>query len=275
MSGPTKADATPEMATEKQIAYIKDLGGTTRSGLTKRQASHLIDTLRPTASPTRKQLEFLRHIGAQIPETLTREQASALITELDDKPPSKAQLSKIARLGGDPSRATNNWRADEYIAELEEGLEQFKATVDEALEWVFGDPEFRSMMPLKKPTKAIMGRALKYGDAQGWAEGWSSGEGKDGSIGIDLILIAVYAVAPELLKKGKYPPRMPSRAPVGQTLKGKGCLIPVAFVLLFSSLLLVCFCRRSSILPHQKPGAQTSANQASEVTARKLAEPQR
>lgn len=299
-------DIESDAATEKQIAYIRALGGTVRPGLTKENASDLIEKLRNSAPPTQKQLDLLQKLGAAIPTRLTSAQTSDLISELDGnqppttqqikyikmlggevpntkreaselcdtlsktapatsqqkkraeelgtvlpdnatfsqantllgenemdadeedgKPPSKAQINKIVKLGGDPSKAINNWRAEAYIEELEEKEDDFNTRVVDALEWLFGDPDSRSMMPVKKPTKAIMKKALQYGDSQGWGEGWES---KDGATEFDLMPVAVYAVAPELLKENESPPRLRGQSSGGGA-KGKGCLIPFILML--------------------------------------------
>ncbi len=226
-------DPMSDSATEKQIDYIKALGGKPERGLTRDAASELIDKLRTSAPPTQKQLDLLQKLGATIPLKLTSGQASELIARLDaeqpptkqqikyikmlggevpatkreasqlcdilpqtapatpqqskragelgvflpenvtfthadklfsdaemdadpeeGKPPTKAQLEKIAKLAGDPQQATNRWRADKYIDELEETAEQFQDRIDEALDWMFGDAESRSIMSVKKPTKS-------------------------------------------------------------------------------------------------------------------------
>lgn len=315
---PTNEEAEPafnsEAATDKQIAYIRALGGTAPSGLTKEKASELIDKLRNSAPPTRKQLALVQKLGGTIPAKLTAAQASDFISELegnqpptnqqikfikmldgeipttkreaselcdtlstiapatnqqkkraqelgtalpdnatfvqantllgesemdadeeDGKPPSKAQINKIVKMGGDPSKATNNWRAEAYIEELEQTEDDFNTRVEDVMEWFFGDADSRAMMPIKKPTKAVMRQALEYGDAQGWGEGWES---KDGATEFDLMPVAVYVVAPELLKKNESPPRLRGQASGGGS-KGKGCLIPFILMLGACSTLVI------------------------------------
>lgn len=86
------------MATEKQIAYIKTLGGATTDDLTKAQAMEIIDNLRVTAPPTKKQLNLLKKLGAKIPEILpkelTSESASELIAQLLAEKEIDIQLNK-------------------------------------------------------------------------------------------------------------------------------------------------------------------------------------
>jgi len=300
-------DSTP--ATEKQIAYIKALGGKPKPGLTKGAASELIDRLRSSAPPTQKQLDLLKTLGAQIPRKLTSEQASELISRLDGeqpptkqqikyikmlggevpatkreasqqcntlpqtapatrqqrkqadelcvslpgsatfsqanqllgdaemdadpeegKPPTKAQLNKIAKLGGDPEKASNRWRADEYIDELEEKVEQSQDRIDEAVEWMFGDAESRSMMSVKKPSKAVMKKAILFGESQGWGEGWEDPGGDSDLNPYSLMDFAVYSVSPELLKSGESPPRMPTPGRATSP-KGRGCLLVAAAII--------------------------------------------
>ena len=286
-----------EPATEKQLSYIKRLGGVPRSGISKQTASELINSLIKSAPVTERQLKRLARLGATVPKNLTKVKADELIEQLegdrppeqwqideialpggtvpktrrdamsaiiglretasatdtqrtriaelggslpdgctyqraDDlieglerdadetegKPPTKEQLSRIKKLGGDSGKAINTWRADEYIEELEQKEEDFNTRVEDALEWLFGDPDSRSVMPVKKPSKAIMRKALVYGDAQGWGEGWES---KDGATEYDLMAVAVYTVAPDLLKQGESVPEL-RRTPSSQP-KGKGC----------------------------------------------------
>lgn len=307
---PTADDWGSDSATEKQIAYIKALGGKPERGLTKGAASELIDRLRSSTPPTQKQLDLLQKLGATVPRKLTAKQASELIAQLDGeqpptkqqikfikmlggavpatkreasqlcdalpqtatatsqqrkqayelgvslpedstftqtnqllgdaemgadpqegKPPTKAQLNKIAKLGGDPQQAANRWRADEYIDELEERAEQFQDRIDEAVEWMFGDAESRSMMSVKKPSKAVMKKAILFGESQGWGEGWEDPGGDSEFNPYSVMDFAVYSVAPELLKSGEAPPRMPSRGRAA-TPKGKGCLLVAAGILL-------------------------------------------
>jgi len=189
---PPDGEFAPDAATEKQIAYIRALGGSPPQGLTKEKASDLIDKLRSTAPPTTKQLDLLKKLGGTVTPGMTSAQASDLISQLNDsqsptkqqikfikmlggdvpatkreaselcqslpstapataqqqkqaeelglalpenatfaqanellsdaemdadpdegKPPTKAQLNKIAKLGGDPQKAPNRWRAEE------------------------------------------------------------------------------------------------------------------------------------------------------------------
>ena len=219
---------------------------------TKREASELCQSLQATAPATAQQQKQAEELGLALPENATFAQANESLSDAEmdadpdeGKPPTKAQLNKIAKLDGDPQKATNRWRAEEYIEELEEKEEQFKDRIDEALDWIFGDPDSRSMVPVKKPNKAVMAKALQYGDAQGWGEGWES---KDGATEYDLMAVAVYAVAPELLKKNEDPPQLPGQS------KGKGCLLPFVLVAgaLGTGILLVAVLFSSSHLKQQK-----------------------
>lgn len=306
---PPADDWGSDSATDKQIAYIKALGGKPKRGLTKEAASELIDRLRSSAPPTQKQLDLLHKLGATVPRKLTAEQASELIAQLDGeqpptkqqikyikmlggavpatkreasqlcdslsqtatatpqqkkqadelgvslpenatftqanqllgdaemdadpeegKPPTKAQLNKLTKLGGDPQQAANRWRADEYIDELEEKAEQFQDRIDEAVEWMFGDAESRSMMSVKKPSKAVMKKAILFGESQGWGEGWEDPGGDSELNPYSLMDFAIYSVAPELLKPGESPPRMPARGRAASP-KGKGCLLVAAAII--------------------------------------------
>lgn len=227
--------------TKQQIKYIKMLGGEVPA--TKREASQLCDTLPQTAPATSQQRKQADEFGVSLPDHVTFAQAGQLLgdAEMDadpeeGKPPTKAQLNKIAKLGGDPQRAANRWRADEYIEELEEKAEQFQDRIDEALEWMFGDADSRSMMSVKKPSKAVMKKAILFGESQAWGEGWEDLEGESEFNPYSLMDFAVYSVAPELLKSGESTPRMPTRGCVASP-KGKGCLL-VAVAILFALLVI-------------------------------------
>lgn len=293
---PRHQDPEPEYdsdaATYKQIAYIRDLGGTVPPGLTKEKASEMIDALRNSAPPTQKQRDLVQKLGGTIPVGLTAAQASDFISELDGnqpptkqqikfikmlggdvpgtkreasercktlestalataqqkgqaqemglelppnatfaqagslldaaerdadeeegKPPTQAQSKRIAKLGGDPQKAKNQWRADEYIEELENEEEEFKFRVDDAIDFMFGDADTRSMMSVRKPPRTVMEKAIRYGEAQGWGDGWEDAGRKSDLNPFALMDVAVYAVAPDLLKQNETPPRMPSRKP--------------------------------------------------------------
>ena len=294
-------EADPDAATDKQIAYIRALGGSPPKGLTKEKASDLIDALRNSAPPTTKQLDLLKKLGGTVTAGMTAAEASDWISQLDDsqpptksqikfiqmlggevpatkreasdlcqslpstapataqqrkqaeelgfalpedatfakanellsdaemdadpnegKPPTRAQLNTIAKLGGDSQKASNRWRAEKYIEELRDRQEQFKDRIVDTLAMIFGDPDSRSIMCVKKPSQAVMGKALQFGDSQGWGEEWESfGSNTDS---YELVEFAVYSVAPELLKSGASPPTLPTRdRPASR--QDKGCLL--------------------------------------------------
>ncbi len=128
----------------------------------------------------------------------------------DNRHPTKSQTDKILRLGGDPNSVSNQLEAEEYTEYLENIKEDFDIRVSYAYDYTFGDPDVSRLMCVKRPPKAVMARALKYGDAQGWGNGWecfgSKEAGNDGIDSYSHMEKAVYAVAPELLKKNATPP---------------------------------------------------------------------
>jgi hypothetical protein len=67
-------------ATDNQIEYLRDLGGTPTIGMTKEEASALIEQLQPR--PTEKQIAFIRDLGGTAPPNISRRQASELIDHL-------------------------------------------------------------------------------------------------------------------------------------------------------------------------------------------------
>jgi hypothetical protein len=221
--------------TKQQIKFIKMLGGEVPA--TKSEASEVCQKLPTTAPATAQQQKQAEELGIALPENATFAQANELLNDAEmdadpeeGKPPTKAQLNKITKLGGDPQKATNQWRADEYIDELEEKTEQFQARIDEALGWMFGDADSRSMMSVKKPSKAVMKKAFLFGEAQGWGEGWED-PGVDSDLNpYSLMDFAIYSVAPDLLKSGDSPPRMPTRDRPASS-KSKGCLLGAAAII--------------------------------------------
>ena len=217
-----------EQSPAKSLAnQIAELGGTVPT--TKREAEAVYNSLINTARATVSQQQRASELGVELPSGISFLDASQILSEKemdndpeDGRPASKAQLNKIAKLGGDPEQAVNSWRADEYIERLEEREEEFEIRVEDAIQWMFGDAESRGVMSVKKPSKAVMGKALRYGDAQGWGEKWENGETESEYNPYNQMDLAIYAVAPELLKDGESVPvlrRAPPRSP-----RGKGCL---------------------------------------------------
>ncbi len=208
--------------TKSQVDFIKMFGVGVPT--TTREATELCNKLKAKGPATDQQKAKASELGINLPENTTFLHASALMAEAemdndpkDGRPPTKAQLNKIVKLGGDPGKAINRWRADDYICELEDKAEEFATRVEDVITCFFDDPLDRSMMPVKKPSKKIVEEAIKYGDAQDWHEGWDYND-VDGK----WVSFAIYAVAPQLLKKNATPPKLPS--------KGMGCLSMVMAV---------------------------------------------
>lgn len=210
--------------TKNQIEQILLLGGTAPK--TRREAADLYNRLLNTASATDAQKQRACELGSPLPDGISFLRANELLSDLErdadikeGKPLSEAQKAKILKLGGDLSNAKNQWRAEEYIEKLED---QRETRIEDAIEYVFGDSDSRSMMSVKKPSRTIMEKALRFGDAQGWGPNWENPELESDYNPYGLLDYAIFSVAPELLKKGERPPRMP-----GKTSKGKGCLLPL------------------------------------------------
>ncbi len=217
-----------EQPPTKSLAnQITELGGTVPK--TKREAEAVYNSLINTARATVSQQQRASELGVELPSDISFLDANELLSEKEmdndpeeGKPASKAQINKIVKLGGDPEQAVNSWRADEYIERLEEKQEEFESRVEDAIEWMFGDAESRGMMSVKKPSKAVMGKALRYGDAQGWGDNWENGETESEYNPYNQMDLAIYTVAPELLKDGESVPALRSTPP--RQPKGKGCL---------------------------------------------------
>lgn len=75
-------DDTPP--SEKQIAYLRDLGYQGAIPATRREVSYLIDDLLEDIPPTDKQLEYLDSLGYDGPEPVSKPAASALIDRLKE-----------------------------------------------------------------------------------------------------------------------------------------------------------------------------------------------
>jgi hypothetical protein len=217
-----------EQPPTKSLAnQITELGGTVPK--TKREAEALFNSLITTARATASQQQRAAELGFELPDGISFLDANELLSEKEmdndpeeGKPATKAQLNKIVKLGGNPEQAVNRWRADDYIERLEEKEEEFEERIEEAIEWTFGDADSREMMSVKKPSKAVMRKALRYGDAQGWGENWED-PGRDSEYNpYTLMDVAIYSVAPELLKEGESVPAL-QRSSSNQS-KGKGCL---------------------------------------------------
>lgn len=239
-----------QKATEKQLQYIKSLGGKPKKRLSKQKASKLIDELKDKAPPTKTQKEFIEKLGGTVPETrnkadrvceelpktaihteeqrkkvkqlgadfhenATHEEAQSLISDLErdadpeeGRPPTKTQLNEIKKLGGDPTQVKNRWRADYYIDDLEGIRDEFEDRVENALDdWTIS--EYGAEMPVKKPSRTVMREALKYGDSQGWQEGWETPTSyRSSRIAEKMLAVAIYNVDPDRLKEGAEPPTL-------------------------------------------------------------------
>jgi len=231
--------------TKQQVKFIKMLGGDVPP--TKRQASQVCDLLSKTALATTQQRQRAQELGLALPAAATFSQAKELLApaeldadEVEGKPPTKAQLNKIVRLGGDPQKPSSRWRADEYIEECEERRqeeqEELADRVDEAMDWVFGDADGRAMMSVRKPAKATMRKALLFGDSQGWGDYWESVDSTSELDSFALVDFALYSVAPELLKPGKPLPRMPRKGEYLARQSKTGCLSMLVLALLLPVL---------------------------------------
>ncbi len=202
-------DAKPP--TKKQISLLNDFGADIPK--TQGEASVLCEKLKQTSNVTKAQMLEANRLGGVISPSTTYLEAEDLINDLETdndqelgKPPEKDQIKKIVKLGGDPSLAKNRWRADEYIEKLEEQAEEFEERIEEAIDCFFGEPDDREIMSVKKPSKAIMKKALLYGEGQGWGPGWEMDVNLDYFALLDF---SIYTIAPERLKDGCKPPQMP------------------------------------------------------------------
>jgi hypothetical protein len=68
-------------ASENQVSYIRSLGGKATVGMTRQEASQLIDHLTQFTA-TEKQLDFIRSLGGTPPAGISKAEASSLIERL-------------------------------------------------------------------------------------------------------------------------------------------------------------------------------------------------
>lgn len=204
--------------TKKHIQSIEEFGVAVPT--TRAEAEELIRTLRKTSPATERQHKRAAELDIEFPEGTGYCDAEELIENAErdcdpeeGKPPSPEVLSKIKQLGGDVGRATNVWRAEEYIGELEEAAAYVASRAEDILD-VFNEPGSREAFDVKKPTLAVMIEAVKYGDAQ-WKQDWE--DVLDSQYDrYFLISSAVYAVAPQLLRQDCKPPVLTHIEPSGQ-----------------------------------------------------------
>ena len=99
---PPVESSPPEPATDKQIAYLRDLGvGFAESVLTKKQASTLIEGALAKRPPTQRQKDKLQRLGLldDLEEDATALEASQLLTWVLDEQPTDAQLARAKEIG--------------------------------------------------------------------------------------------------------------------------------------------------------------------------------
>lgn len=78
------------LATERQIEYIKSLGGPVHEGMTKEEASALIREWNRDLA-TERQIQFIEDLGGCVYEGMSKQEASDLIQELLDSTPTVRQ----------------------------------------------------------------------------------------------------------------------------------------------------------------------------------------
>lgn len=226
--------------TKKQIGFIKLLGDG-QAPATKREAAQLCTHLKDTAPATEEQRNMAVSFGQTLPDGSTFRQAELLLDEMkadadetEGRPPTEAQIKKIKKLGGDPAKAKNHWRADEYISDLEDAasdradaVEELKSRAQEVLEMMY-DELSRNLRNHRKPSLSVMMKALEYGDKQGWGEGWEDALGDNEENADEQLNQAVIAVAPQLLKGTRPQPSKKSKKSSGD----KGCFPLIVLIVI-------------------------------------------
>lgn len=205
----------PEKASDKQVAYIRSLGGKPPRNLTKRAASQMISERLASKPASDAQLRKISVLEEEPDPNLSARDASALIDKLEKErnadrahPPTKAQLKKIEKLGGAPNSISTRGEAEDFIDSAESAEDDMEFRAYDAISTHFEGLGDSREMPMKKPSAKLMREAIAYGDSQGWPERWE--------IRDNYVAAAIYAVAPDKLKNKHDPPREPGKA--------KGCL---------------------------------------------------
>lgn len=162
-------------AIQSQHDRASKLGSVIPEGSTFNQAEDIIEE---------KEISIKAYqLGLTLPEGATFEDAYQLIEDKendldpeDGKPPTKPQLTRITKLGGDPSTVKNRWRAEQYIEELEEKREDYESERDEWADDVLAMHFSRDCLldryTMKKPSKAVLKKVYDYAKEMEYEDLW-------------------------------------------------------------------------------------------------------
>lgn len=136
---------SPRLATEKQKAYLRNLGvPSDKAGLTKEQASQLIEDALSNRPPTQRQIEKLQRLGRldDLEKDDTALDASAVIEDVLLDPPTENQLARLKELGltiiGDWEFSAGQLDEILKLTDRQPDAEMFKALQALGIEWSGG-----------------------------------------------------------------------------------------------------------------------------------------
>lgn len=169
-------------ATEKQLDYIESLGGRIPSlGLTKVEASSIIDGLQPADENDLKVIRFFKMPTRGLRHKTAKDLAESLLSNADNRarwgarPPS-SEVREFFTFFGEKLPAGIN-HDDALAIKQSKVKELVKSDPDKIAEWNsysaildnLSDPDYREGYDIKKPSASLVKRVM----AQLLAEGWT------------------------------------------------------------------------------------------------------
>lgn len=169
-------------ATQKQLDYIESLGGRIPSlGLTKGEASSIIDGLQPADENDLKVIRFFKMPTRGLRHKTAKDLAESLLSNADNRarwgarPPS-SEVREFFTFFGEKLPAGINH--DDALAMKQSKVKELvKSDPDKIAEWNsysaildnLSDPDYREGYDIKKPSASLVKRVM----AQLLAEGWT------------------------------------------------------------------------------------------------------
>ena len=162
----------------------------------------------------------------------TRKNTRRDISEPGSKPATVAQLTRLRALGQPVPEGLTQQDAEDLLEEEKERREEVRDRLRDRAEDAldsFWDEFNRECMDFKKPSRAIMLKAIQYGDAQGWGDDWEGDY--SGTPPWDRMNQALEAVAPEL-ERVEPKPKKRKKSKQSNKQTGCGCLIIIGIIVL-------------------------------------------
>jgi len=178
--GVQEADWKSDDATQKQLDYIESLSGNRPAGLTKGQASTLIDQLLPPDPSDLQVLRFFKVSTKGLGQKAASDAAQGLLSDSEKlerwraRPPSQEQreffrffgFSVPAGIGQDEAAALRTRHIKELKQSESAKLNDWKH-YSELLEEL-ADPEYREGFDIKKPSLSLVRKVVADLIAEGW-----------------------------------------------------------------------------------------------------------